>query len=251
MTTEFDAIFGDFSEELDAISDMADAGSRLGPETSTARARIAAGNGATLLLAATFEEYVRQQVRAAFVEKARRAKSMKDFPPKIASTVWKRSLEALARTPFEEIETDGGRANGRVAATLSFCLRKELTADVADILAHNDYNMRPGELGRLFNQIGMTSIISRACEDEELVDFLGADTPGKATALLESRLEQFFRRRNEIAHAIKLGSASGPTELHQDVDLFRAFGRALSVAIQRVMDLGAAPNPDDVSAAAN
>ena len=250
MATEFDVIFGDFADELDAISEMADARGGLGSEGSTARARIAAGNGATLLLAATFEEYVRQQVRAAFAEKARRAKSMSDFPAKIASTVWRRSLEGLARTPFEEIETDGGKANVRVAATLSFCLRKEITADVADILSHNDYNMRPRELKRLFNQIGMKNIIATVCEDKDIVDFLGADAPGKAMVLLESRLEQFFRRRNEIAHAIKLGSASGPTELYQDVELFRVFGRALSVAIQRVMGDGAAPDPEKVSAEA-
>jgi hypothetical protein len=139
----------------------------------------------------------------------------------------------------------------RLAATLAFCLRKEFTADVADVLVHNDYNMRPTQLGKLFNQIGIKSIISKSCEDQDFVDFLGAETPGKATSLLESRLEEFFRRRNQIAHAIKLGSASGPTELQQDVELLRAFGRALSVAVQRVMDLGAVPDPGDGAAGAN
>jgi hypothetical protein len=202
MLTEFDVIFNEFSSELDALSEMALSPTDIGPKGPTARARIAAGNGATLLLAATFEEYIRQQVRAAFRKKSKHATSIKDFPAKIASTVWKRSLEALARTSFEDIEADSRKTDARLAATLSFCLRKEITADVGEILSHNESNMRLQELGRLFNQIGLHDIVSVACEDDALQEMLGADTSGEARALLESRFSDFFRRRNEIAHAI-------------------------------------------------
>jgi hypothetical protein len=94
--------------------------------------------------------------------------------------------------------------------------------------------MRLQELGRLFNQIGLKEIISKCCEDGGLMEFLGADTPGKANALLESRFNDFFRRRNEIAHAIQLGSSSGPTELLNDIAMFRTFARALSTVVQAI-----------------
>jgi hypothetical protein len=126
MLTEYDAIFGEFSSELDALAEMARAPADIGVSGLTARARVAAGNGATLLLAATFEEYVRQQVRAAFREKTKQAKGMNDFPRKIAATVWRRSLEGLARTPFAEIESDGRKTGERLTATLAFCLKKRL-----------------------------------------------------------------------------------------------------------------------------
>lgn len=232
MSTEYDAIFSEFASELDALAEMVRARADLGATALTGRARIAAGNGATLLLAAIFEEYVRQQVRAAFLEKTRRARDMKDFPVKIAATVWRRSLEGLARTPFEEIESDGRKTDARVAAILSFCVKKEITADVGDVVARNDTNMRLQELGRLFNQIGLKEIVSKCCEDNSLIDWLGADGPGKAKALLESRFGDFFRRRNEIAHAIQLGSSSGPTELLNDITMFRVFAQALSTAVQ-------------------
>jgi hypothetical protein len=178
MLTEFDAIFSEFESELEALVELAHGPADVGPSPLTARARIAAGNGATLLLAATFEEYVRAQVRAAFREKTKHAKDMKDFPPKMAGTVWRRSLEGLARKPFEEIESDGRGTDARLTATLSFCLKKEITADVSEIIASNDINMRLNELGRLFNQIGLKEIISKCCEDGSLMEYLGGRQRG-------------------------------------------------------------------------
>jgi RiboL-PSP-HEPN len=233
MPTEFDVICDEFSSELDALSEMAVNPAETGQSGVTPRARVSAGNAAVLLLAAIFEEYVRQQVRAAFRDKCRSARGISDFPAKIASTVWRRSLEALARTPFEDIESDRRKTDERLSTTVSFCLKKEITADVSVILSHNDTNMRLQELGRLFNQIGLPSIILSACESADLMDFLGADTPGKANVLLEARINEFFRRRNEIAHAIQLGSSSGPTELLQDIKMFRLLGRSLAEAVQR------------------
>ncbi|HEX8216583.1 MAG TPA: HEPN domain-containing protein [Allosphingosinicella sp.] len=240
MPTEFDAIFDEFSEELDSLAEMAgDRGTSSGAAGLTPRARVAAANAAVLLLAAVFEEHVRQQVRAAFREKTRSARALSDFPHKIAAVVWKRSLEGLARTPFEEIETNVRSADEQVAATLAFCLRKEVAANVEHALSHNENNMRPGELNRLFNQIGLKSIITECCKQPRLKAFLGKDTFGTAQIELEARLEAFFRRRNSTAHAIQFGSSSGPTELLQDIEMFRALGQALAVTIALLL----APRP--------
>ncbi len=96
MATEFELILEDFEAELVAIEGMINSLSATG-SVSPARARIAGANAATLLLAATFEEFVRQEVKAAFVARAATASGMKDFPPKIAGVVWRRSLERLSR----------------------------------------------------------------------------------------------------------------------------------------------------------
>jgi hypothetical protein len=244
MPLEFGIIFDEFAAELDALTEMAksapDSGGS-GAAGLTARARIAVANGATLLLAATFEEFIRQQVREAFRSKAKHAKSFADFPAKIVRTVWRQSLEGLARTPFEDIETKGSAIDARVAATLAFCLRREMAADVSESLSHNDHNMRPQELHRLFSQIGFPSIIAKVAEDESLIEILSADTPGKASSLVEARLNDFFRRRNAIAHAIELGSSSGPSQLIQDIELLRIFGRALAMRLQTIVQTLAEP----------
>lgn len=233
MASELEAIFDDFAVELDALLEMATGTGKRGSSGHSPRARIAAGNGATLLLAAIFEEYARQQVKAAFREKARKSTSFSDLPPKIGATVWKKSLESLSRTPFDEIELNPRRARSRTLTVLQFCLDNDVTADIGDALAHNENNMRPSQLNALFNQIGILSICSKSCMDKELIRFLGAGSAGRATPMLESRLNDFFIRRNDIAHAVKLGSSSGPAGLEQDIELFRHFGRALYKAVEK------------------
>lgn len=226
MPSEFEIIFDDFSSELDALTEMA-AVPTSGTLAFSPRARVAAGNGATLLLAAVFEEFIRQEVKATFKEKTRRAKNFDDLPKKMTSVVWKRSLEILARTPFEEVESDVRLSDSKISAIVSFCLKRELGADVSDSIAHNDNNMKTSQLNGLFNGIGIQSVCSKACEDKGLIDFLGCENAGKANSEFSARVDEFFKRRNAIAHAIKIGSSSGPAGLHQDIELFRNFGRAL------------------------
>ncbi|MES1973112.1 MAG: HEPN domain-containing protein [Pseudomonadota bacterium] len=231
MATDFDLAFDEFSGELDALSEMAIGSGSSSATALSPRARIAAGNGAMLLLAAIFEEHIRQQVRSAFQVKSRMAADLSQFPDKIASVVWKRSLESLARKPFDEIEADTRAVDNIISSTLSFCLRKRSDADVSDRIAHNENNMRPAELNRLFNQIGFKNVVGAACERPDLIAFLGCDGAGKANLEFVARLDDFFRRRNEVAHAIQIGSSSGPSELIRDIDLFRLFARSLAEAI--------------------
>jgi hypothetical protein len=232
MLTEFELIFEEFSAELDALSEMTASPGKHASEL-TSRARIAAGNAATLLLAAVFEEYVRQQVKAAFKEKSIRAKGISDFPNNIASKIWRRALETLARTQFEEVEGNARIFEERFAAVVSFSIKKDVMSDVSDAIAHNENNMRPTQLSELFNQIGISKILHKICDEKDLLDHLNCDEPEKARTTLVTEIEEFFRRRNHVAHAIKLGSSSGPLEISQDIELFRVFGQSLFRALNR------------------
>lgn len=233
MLTEFELIFEEFSAELDALSEMTAAPGKQVSELLTSRARIAAGNAATLLLAAVFEEYVRQQLKAAFKEKGKRAKGISDFPNNIASKIWRRALETLARTQFEEVEANARIFEERFAAVVSFSIKKDVTSDVSDAIAHNENNMRPNQLAELFNQIGISNILHKTCDEQDLMDHLNCDESEKARSALVTQIEEFFRRRNHVAHAIKLGSSSGPLEISQDIELFRVFGQSLFRALNR------------------
>lgn len=230
MPTEFEIIYEEFSEELDALSELS-----ISPTTSPnrARARVAAANAATLLLAALFEEFIRQEVKAAFREKARRATNISDFPEKLTANVWRRSLEKLARTPLEEIEAGDVNLDSRIQSIVSFCIGKNVSAEVSDSVAHNDGNMRHSQLNALFKGIGLSNFSRQTCKLKELVDFLGCDNGNKASAELHARLDGFFRRRNEIAHAITIGSSSGHENLLNDIDFFRIFCRSIYLSVER------------------
>jgi hypothetical protein len=232
MATEFELILEDFEAELVAIEGMIASLSAVGSK-SPARARIAGANAATLLLAATFEEFVRQEVRATFVARAATASSIEDFSPKIAGVVWRRSLERLSKEPLEDLARDPSGLDDRLRATVGFCIQKNLKSDVSDAVAYNDNNMGPGELNRLYKQLGLKDACGKVADCPPLIKFLGCDTPGKADALLRARLEDFFVRRNTIAHAIQLNSSSGAPALTSDIEFFRELARALAVASAR------------------
>jgi hypothetical protein len=226
MPSEFALNVEEFEADLDAIVDVASlAGSSTG-EGGRPRSRVAAGNASVLLMAALFEEHIRQQVKLAYRLKSEVAAGMDDFPRTLPAVVWGRTMEVLRRTRFDD--HDWPRVEARLSSLVTFCIRRELSADVTDIVAHNSNNMAPRQLKDLFKEIGVQSVLEKVCTDESLVQFLGSASSGAAVTELESRLKEFFKRRNEIAHAISLHSSSGPAELAQDIELFRAFSGALA-----------------------
>ena len=239
MRSEFELTFEEFSEELDALLEMAVP--KRGHASLSPKARIAAGNAATLLLAATFEEFIRQQVKIAFTIKARKLKNIAEFPPKIAANVWKRALGLLSRTPFDEIESNSKAITAKVSSIVSFSLDKNHVADVSEALSHNENNMRPDQLNSLFSAIGISSVCMGACREKIVIDHLGSQSAENCHDEFKIRLEDFFRRRNATAHAIRSTVSSGPIDLQRDVDLLRVFGRALTKIVEAEITSGGKP----------
>ena len=236
----FALIFEEFSGELDALGEIAvhpkESGEG-GAHPLSAKARVAAGNAATLLLAAVFEEYVRQLVKAAFREKSNTAKGIQDFPQNIAAKVWRQSLSMLASAEMEDVEANPADYETRLAAVVAFSLKKNVTSDVGQALAHNQNNMRPDLLAGLFKQIGIPKILHKSCEDQEMLDYVDSDNGDHARNHLAAALNDFFKRRNYIAHAIQLNTSSGPQQLGKDISLLYTFGRALQRALDREFKL--------------
>ena len=223
MATEFDFIFEEFAAELNAIGEMA-----LGAQSGSAKSRIAAGNGATLLLAAVFEEFVRQQVKAAYREQSRSMETFKELSSKLASTIWRRAFDKFGRTPLEVFEADITIAQSSFNSIVGFCIKKDSSSDVAEFIAHNENNMRLAQMNSLFKSIGLSNVSREIAADARMIEFLGCEDAAQADQKLQIYIEIFFKRRNEIAHAIKMGSSSGPTDLENDIALFRQLADSLT-----------------------
>lgn len=223
MATEFDAIFEEFSTELDAIREVA-----TGSTSGSAKSRIAAGNGSTLLLAAVFEEFVRQQVKAAYREHAKFPQHFRTLATNLAATIWRRAFDKMGRTSLEVFETDTTLAQTSFNSIVNFCLKKDSTSDVAEFIAHNENNMRTGQMNALFNSIGIKTVSQKISTDARMIEFLGCEDAGEAEQQLPASIEAFFKRRNEIAHAVQMNSSSGPTDLENDIALFRQVGDSLT-----------------------
>jgi hypothetical protein len=203
-----------------------------GDPQKLAKVRIAAANSATLLVAATFEEFVREMARAYARAVVASATSFEKLPPKLAATAWKRTMEGLSRLRFDG-DRDGattenvfGDAQARFSVIYEFC-RGDLSRDIYADLIHNENNMRPGEVNSLFKVSGLGNVCLMLSDKQAMLDTFGESEAGKAHGKLLVGLEDFFERRNGIAHALSLGQSDGPDQIINDIDMLQSLGKAL------------------------
>lgn len=235
MESTFLLILEDFKAELFAIRTLVEASSA--NHLPSPKARIAGANAATLLLAATFEEFIREAARAFAKRVVEKSKSFDDLPPKIAETVWKRTMERLAKlhlNPNKNVfsrESIFSDALTKFMLTYQFCCG-DLSKDIYNDLIHNEMNMRPQQINELLKISGLNNVCGVACADPVLISFLNETEPGKAHTLFIRLLEEFFERRNQVAHSLNSLKSNGPEQIFQDIELLTQFGTALCAALE-------------------
>ena len=223
--SNFKLIREEFVGELDAIRQLVE--TFWGPGGNP-KVRIAAANSATLLVAATFEEFVREMARAYARMVVTTIPSFDKLPKKLVSTVWKRSMEGLARLSFdvEQFARESLTIETRFSAAYSF-VKGDLMQEIYQDLIHNENNMRPSELNSMFKVAGLSDMCAKVCQELALREFFGETEAGKAHGKLLAALDDFFERRNNIAHALNPGQSSGPEQIIADLDMLNAFSLAM------------------------
>lgn len=243
MATHFTVILDDFEEELEAIKILVQASAD--PRLGKPRTRVAGANAAVLLLAATFEEFVRQMARAFARAVVEACEAYDQLPPRLAAVAWKRTLEGLARMQLvpqtKTFSREGVFADAltRFTVIYEFC-KGDLTQDVYGDLIHNENNMRPQEINSLFKLSGLNNVCQLTSTFPALMDFVSETEPGKANGRLVERLEDFFERRNQVAHSINAMRSSGPEQINGDIELLTTFGRALAATLGEKTSPGSA-----------
>lgn len=230
MATDFELITEEFREDCAAIRVLV---SNFDDLRQLAKTRVAAANSATLLVAATFEEYIRQLARQYAKEVVRNAASLDQLPPAMLTAAWKRTMEGLAKIKFESSQfnvSNGnifGVAQNRFTVIYEF-FRGDLTQDIYQDLIHNENNMRATEINGLFRVSGLINICLMSSDKAPLLEYLGEIEKGKAHGKLLNSLDEFFDRRNKIAHALNLRQSSGPSQIKSDLDMFECFASAIT-----------------------
>lgn len=223
----FEIIREDFVAEIGAIRELVQTFDGAG---KLAKTRLAAANSATLLVAATFEEFVREMAREYARAVVAQVSSLDALPKKLVSTAWKRSMESLARVRFDVDQT--AREGLMVDTQMRFSIvyefvKGDLTKDIYRELIHNENNMRPNELNAMFNLAGLSDVCLKACDKAAILTFFGESEAGKAHGKLLVALDEFFERRNGIAHALNPGQSNGPEQIFNDLDMLLAFSEAM------------------------
>ena len=234
MTTAFSVVVEDFDKELASMRQLVNIGQ---DKSASTRARVATIHATTLLLAAAFEEFVRQLAREYAIQVVNKAGGVSDLPDALLETAWKRTFNELARSirngrpKKEALEISARQARPKIDALCAF-IEGDIKQDIFAHLIHNENNMRPGEINRLFKVSGLCDVCLQICRQASLKAFFRQEDDGKTHGDLLAALEGFFNRRNEIAHSLNSARSSAPEEVSRDIDMFLAFSKDLGATLE-------------------
>ena len=164
---------------------------------------------------------VREMARAYAKAVVEATKSFKKLPQKLANTAWRRTMETLARSEIgnENHSEVFSEAQKRFNAVYNFC-KGDLTQDIYGPLIHNENHMRIGEINSLFRVSNLGDVCRRISEKQPLLRNFCETEKDKVHGRLQNCLEEFFERRNLIAHSLNSVSSSGPDQILKDIDMF-------------------------------
>lgn len=233
MATSFDMICEDFLSDLQAISELV---SLVDTGGGSSKSRIASINSATLLLAATFEEFIREMARQFAKEIVTNRGNVAGLPKKLTATAWKRALENMARA---KIDTGGtttpllsiaSEARSDFDAMCRF-LEGDITQDIYKHIAHNEHNMRPEQINAIFKVSDLSNVCLKLSGIDPLKEFFADESQEKVHIKMLKALNDFMEKRNGIAHNLNPGSSSGSTQFLDDVSLLRCIASSLAICL--------------------
>lgn len=231
MTSAFELIVEDFLEDVDAIRALV---VTFADGNYSPKSRIAAANSATLLVAATFEEFVREMAREFAKAVVNGTSSFDKLPSNLATTAWKRTMDGLGKVKFGaqgKANDIFGIAQAKFSVIYDFC-KGDLSKDIYRELIHNESNMHPGQINALFKVSGLKDVCQLCSHKQSLMDMFGEAEPGKVHGKILSGLDDFFERRNDIAHALNAGQSNSPEQIQTDIELLISFGHALREVLE-------------------
>ena len=235
MSTSFTIIAEEFDGDLKAIRSLIDTFNV--PQQSAPKVRVAAANSATLLLAATFEEFIREMARTYARAVVAATRAFNRLPRKLATTAWRNTMETLARIRIDtdtrafSAESKISDARTQFEVVYKFC-NGDLSQDIYNELIYNENNMRPGQINLLFGVSGLSDVCLQIANRMPILEIFDETEVGKAHGRLLKSLEEFFERRNDIAHSLNAARSSGPDQIFKDIDMFSAFGKSLCETLE-------------------
>ena len=203
--------------------------------------RVASINSITLILAVTFEEFVRQMARKRAEQTVTNANQVPDLPHVLIENAWLRTLDDLRRNRLgqnsdrEVFAAAVNAARSKVEAVFQLVegSAENVNQSFFMTIIRNERHMRAQEITKLFKACGMERICVQLCGSGSLMAYFKEDDMGKTNGYLTAKLDDFFKRRNIIAHSLGTQSSPGDKTLIEDLEFFRALAQDLSICLER------------------
>ena len=235
MESPFRAVADEFCIEVRVLHDLVS--SFENPEVQP-RVRAAASNSAMLLLAATFEGFVRNMAREVARAAVAKAGVVAHIPNRILRTAWKRTFESIVRmdlpqnTRTRDIHEVVSKAEVQAKAVFTF-LKGNTKQDIYTDLVQNDFNMRAQEINRLFGMSEVSDVCSLVSQELSVIDHFHAEPTNATSVELGRFIDDFIQQRNHIAHALTSSYSVGPQEVCSHINTFCVFAQALCAVLER------------------
>lgn len=188
---------------------------------------------AMVLLAAHFEEYVRQQVeefaRAAVAEYAHMEVEHQE---KWLDNYWRAGSGRLSRIRPKGDPTWATGAQTLLLSLLEYPVRQNVASFVADMLAEHDNNMRWDTISEITARVGVQKLSDKLFKSGTLKAEIGNPKKDLFTPALRAKLNEFYATRNGIVHSISQNTGIGPTIFHTWIKFFRVFTTSFADAME-------------------
>jgi hypothetical protein len=187
---------------------------------------------AVVLLAAHFEEYVRQQieeyVKALILEYVYLDLKFKD---KLIDSYWRGASSKLTRLRPLGDPLWKSRAEPLLRGLIRYPIEDALDHFVAATLCEHENNMRWETIQQLTGRIGIKDLSGLMFKSGVLKKELGNPRKDQFTDELRVRLNRFYETRNGIVHSIAQNTGIGTTVFDAWADFFRSFTTAFAEAL--------------------
>ncbi|MFH1797448.1 MAG: HEPN domain-containing protein [Pseudomonadota bacterium] len=188
---------------------------------------------AIVLLAAHFEEYIRQQVEEfahaavavyAFMEIEHQEKWLDNY--------WRAGSNRLNRIRPKGDPTWATGAQTLLLSLLEYPVRQNVGSFIANMLAEHDNNMRWDTIAETTGRVGAQKLSDKLFKSAALKTEIGNPKKDQFALSMRSKLNEFYAMRNGIVHSISQNSGIGPTIFYSWIRFFRVFTTSFADAME-------------------
>ncbi|UNC15624.1 hypothetical protein FE249_16060 [Acidiphilium multivorum] len=187
---------------------------------------------AMVLLAAHFEEYIRQQVEE-FAKAAVTAYADMgtEHQERWLDNYWRAGSSRLNRIRPKGDPSWANEAQTLLLNLLEYPVRQNMSSFIAEMLAEHDNNMRWDTISEVTARVGVQKLSEKLFRSVDLKREVENPKKDLFTPILRGKLNEFYKTRNGIVHSISQNSGIGPTIFHSWIRFFRVFAAAFADAM--------------------
>ena len=192
--------------------------------------------GSTMLVAATFEDYVRKSAIEFAKCKLNEASKNSYLHPEFKSSI-KVSIKNVIKHQLQKDEMKDEtlseyekRMKQQLKELYSLFMvdKGDYNHDISKQVVKTERNLKSKELNRLFRTIGIKGICERICYYKNNFQILlNEDDKKELFKKFIKKLDGFYEERNTIAHSLDSSTTEHPDELMKSIKFFREFGKVL------------------------